>query len=160
MNVAERPVWNRQTYHERIYGVGSATMVPDETIGPVELANFCGVAIDQKPSVIVTACMSEPSTLVFACHHGQMPYEDACISFTQVIGASGTMSIPLVDQETFTHTMTGTEAEPIASSFADDLLDWDFALVAPSNRPSGVVRATLKFAGRSKPIPEDELWGD
>jgi hypothetical protein len=161
MITAERPKWNMQTYHERAYGVGSATMVPDEVVDNVEVADFCGVALDQKPALLFSACVSEPTgMLMFVIHSEHIPYEDTCFSLTQTIGASGSMSILPVDQGTFTQTMTGAGAEPIISAAEEDLLDWDFALVAPSNRPSGVVRATLRFAGRSKPIPEEELRGE
>lgn len=39
----------------------------------------------------------------------------------------------------------------------EDILNWDAAIVTPPPRQSGTIRVKLKYMGRSKPIPVDDL---
>ena len=41
---------------------------------------------------------------------------------------------------------------------AEDILDWDAAIVTPPPRPSGTIRVRLIYKGRSKPMPVENFW--
>ena len=40
----------------------------------------------------------------------------------------------------------------------EEVLNWDVAIEAPPLRPSGTIRARLKYKGRSKPMPIGNPW--
>ena len=40
----------------------------------------------------------------------------------------------------------------------EDILNWEVAIEVPPSRPSGTIRAKLKYKGRSKPIPIENPW--
>ena len=40
----------------------------------------------------------------------------------------------------------------------EQVLDWDFAIEAEPKRPKGTITVTLQFAGRDKPLPEEDPW--
>ena len=40
----------------------------------------------------------------------------------------------------------------------EQVLDWDFAIEAEPKRPKGTIEVTLQFAGRDKPLPEEDPW--
>ena len=39
-----------------------------------------------------------------------------------------------------------------------EVLNWDVAIEVPPPRPSGTIRARLKYKGRSKPMPIENPW--
>ena len=41
-----------------------------------------------------------------------------------------------------------------------DVVDWEQALLETPQRPSGTIKVTLEYAGRSKPIPAGDPWSD
>ena len=48
---------------------------------------------------------------------------------------------------------------PIPSKFyADELLDWDTAIIVAPLRPSGTLSVTLEYAGRGTPSPTRDPW--
>lgn len=40
----------------------------------------------------------------------------------------------------------------------EDILNWEVTIEVPPPRPSGTIRAKLKYKGRSKPIPIKNPW--
>ena len=40
----------------------------------------------------------------------------------------------------------------------EEVLNWDVAIEVPPPRPSGTIRARLKYKGRSKPMPIENPW--
>ena len=47
---------------------------------------------------------------------------------------------------------------PFPSYDEEDILDWDVAIITPPPRPSGTMRVKLKYIGRSKPFPIENIW--
>ena len=45
-----------------------------------------------------------------------------------------------------------------ASEESEQVLDWEFAIEAEPKRPKGTIHVTLQFAGRDKPLPEEDPW--
>ena len=44
------------------------------------------------------------------------------------------------------------------SEESEQVLNWDFAIEAEPKRPKGKIRVKLQFAGRDKPLPEEDPW--
>ena len=42
----------------------------------------------------------------------------------------------------------------------EDILDWETAIEPAPSRPSGWIEVSLEFAGRSKPLPEEDPWAE
>ena len=40
----------------------------------------------------------------------------------------------------------------------EEILDWEAAILSAPPRPSGTLKVTLSYEGRSKPIPVDKPW--
>ena len=59
-----------------------------------------------------------------------------------------------------TQEFAGTQQQRLAfpSYSEEDILNWEVAIEAPPSRPSGTIRAKLKYKGRSKPIPIENPW--
>lgn len=160
MITGRRPRSKRQPFHKGVYGFRSATMVPEDVTATFELADLRGVTDDKRTGVLIAKYTMGPATLMLISEVDQPSHEEACYSFTQALGASGTMSIPPTDQMAFSQSTVETKSGQITFAGEEEYLDWDFALAAPSNRASGVILAELEYVGRSKPISEDELRND
>ena len=59
-----------------------------------------------------------------------------------------------------TQEFAGTQQQDLAfpSYSEEDILNWKVAIEVPPSRPSGTIRAKLKYKGRSKPIPIENPW--
>lgn len=75
-------------------------------------------------------------------------------------GLGGWVVAPPQDTRTFSspvlQTVEPQDRMPWAPDQDEDVLDWDFSTPAPPPYRSGTVRARLRFAGRSKPIPVED----
>ena len=40
----------------------------------------------------------------------------------------------------------------------EQVLDWEFAIESEPKRPKGTTQVTLQFAGRDRPLPEEDPW--
>lgn len=45
-----------------------------------------------------------------------------------------------------------------SSEELEQILNWDFAIEAEPKRRTGTIQVTLEFAGRDKPLPEENPW--
>lgn len=64
-------------------------------------------------------------------------------------------------KHTVSNPQASSQPQPATSSSAppadtSDIIDWDFVIETPPRRRSGIIRASLVQAGRSKPLPLNE----